>query len=224
MLLLHGGSILLRSEKMQYPIDRVGARRSAPGGRKQKYFLSPEGRVLMIEKYDGSSKAINELIFRLNVPREVIKRWASAMGLTGKKRDTWTEDDIKFLRRNIHKKSLVEISQHVGKATNTIRQKAIRMGLYKLEDDTGYSQFEVQIGLGVSNRKIARWVQLGWLKVSKVKSGVNNERWNFTDKGLRDFIIDHPDELNPQEFDWLWVVDILSGKGLGRLDAVYERE
>jgi hypothetical protein len=202
------------------PIPRVGAKRTEKGGRPQKYILSPEGRRLILEKYDGSTERLDELERLLKpVPRWVIIKWASQMGLTRDSRNqNWTPEEIAFLKKNIKTMSMKELAEKLERAEYTIRRKAIREGLYQPHTHEGYNMQDLMLGLGVTNHhKIEQWIEDGWLKGRKRRIGVTHQEWHFTDKDIKAFILTHPDEIDPRRFDWLWIVDVLSG-GIGRLD------
>lgn len=203
--------------------NRVGARRTAPGGVKQKYFLTPECRQLILDRYDGSSARITELQKILRVPRAKVTQWAHDMGLA-RTTKRWTQEEIDFLKKNIRKMPLIEIAKHLNKANNTIRRKAHSLGLYKKRQDE-YTLADLATAFGNDERTIRQWVEKGWLKGKKGKTQVSFETWQFSVKNIREFIFSHPDRLNPHKFDWLWIADILSGYGIGRLDEdKYARE
>lgn len=203
------------------PVDRVGTRRTAPGGIKQKYVLTPEGRQLLIERYDGSSEQINELSKALNVPRTKVRQWAHDMGITRTKM-RWDDEEVAFLKKNIRKMSLLEIADHLHMNHNTVRRKARQLGLDRGIKKDGYMLEDITVGFGVYARVAYLWIEKGWLKGRKQKIGVSGEVWYFSDAALKDFILSHPDQINPRKLSqesWLWIVDILAGNwGIGRLD------
>ena len=130
-------------------------------------------------------------------------------------KEKWTLEEENLLRSNFNVISLKDLSGLLKKDKKTVRRKALILGLCENNSFDRYTTEELAMGLGVHEAQIILWVRKGWLKSARV-----NRDLLFIDKDIRDFIFAHPDQLNPRKFDWLWVVDILSGEyGIGRLDA-----
>ena len=55
--------------------QRVGARRTNGGGQPQKYFLSDEGRALILAHYDSQTTTISWLAEQLSTPEHPVPRW-----------------------------------------------------------------------------------------------------------------------------------------------------
>lgn len=207
------------------PLEKVGARRTGihAGGRRQKYVLDERGRRLILEKYDGTSAAIDELMrYFPGYPRYIIRKWASQLGLARQKEPYWTEEDEAYLERNLHRKSLGDIARYLGRTKTAVRLKAKRLGVNKTQE--GYTMRGLLMGLGMtSHHRVHYWIEKGWIKATRRQSerSENVDIWLFTDGAIRDFIKNHPQEVDPRRADWLWLVDILVG-GLGSLYS--ERE
>lgn len=200
-------------------INRVGSARTYQGGAPQKWFLDDRGRRLMVELYDGTTERITLLQRELRVPRNVVHSWARQLGLMRAKH-TWTPEHIAYLERNFHTKSLDELAKRLHKTRSAVKKKAYMLGLSRKGE---YSMLDLQRGLMCRYERVQMWIQNGWLKGFR-----NDERdtWQFTTKAIRDFIFSHPEEINPRRLTddaWIWLVDLLSVKGLGRLDEHYER-
>jgi hypothetical protein len=207
------------------PVPRVGAKRLERGGRPQKYFLSDHGRKIINERYDGSSARIDELEKCLGVPRWVICKWASQMNLTRPSRDrNWTQKEMDFLKGSIGSMGIAEIALQLHRGYTAVRLKAIHLGLYKPNDEDGYSLADLRAGFGVNHHKIYKWVEQGWLKGKKQRMEIAHDVWHFSARDIREFIFAHPGELDPRKFDWLWIADIMAGdRGLGALDNPRDR-
>src|SRR5260370_29438314 len=113
------------------PLEKVGARRSIPGGQPQKYFLRPSERQLIIDLYDGSPGRTNQIRAKMpHIPRRMISKWAMQLGLVSPIKDSWTLEEAEFLRKNIRKMSLEALSKHLKKERKTISRKATLLDLY----------------------------------------------------------------------------------------------
>lgn len=202
--------------------DVVGAKRSYQGGRRRKWFLDDRGHRLMVDLYDGSTERVTLLQKELRVPRGVIHGWARQLGLARLKQ-RWTPEQIAYLERNFQKKSLDELAKRLDKTSSAVKKRAYMLGLSCKGD---YCLQDLQDVFRCRHETIQMWVQKGWLKGFRKEAG-RGETWQFTNKAIRDFIFAHPDEINPRRLSdeaWLWVVDVLSDCGLGRLDNPHARE
>lgn len=196
----------------------VGARRTHQGGRPQKYFLDERGRQLIISGY-SNGETLNSIARKLRVPRGKVSQWAVQLGLSRQSSRPWSDKEIAYLKRNFYKKDLNELAVRLKRPSGSVRMKAYRLGL---SENREYNKNNVAEGLGVHENTVSKWVEKGLLK-GKKRGDSPNDKWQFLDKNIRDFILAHPDEINPKRMDWLWVVDILAGEnGIGRLDQAYE--
>lgn len=198
-------------------------RTRTPNGRyNRKYICDDRGRQLIIDLYDGSKARTDELALRLGVSSRVVMRWAKEVGKHG---FSWSQEEIDFLEKNFCKMSSEDIARRLGRTIASIRGKMQRMSLFRAGRN-GYTMQDIMLGLGVTDHhKVERWISLGWLKGKKLSIDdypARQSPWIFTDKAIREFILTHPDQINPRKLDqesWLWIVDILAGKeGLRRLD------
>lgn len=200
----------------------VGSQRTYQGGVPQKYILDDEKRRFFIETYANPSVSIDELAEKLGVSSRVISKWAKQLGISRKGERIWTDDEIKYLRKHFYQQSFEEIALHLNRPVGSVRTKAHRLGLAEFD---GYNKNDLILALGVTKERVDKWIRLRWIKCNK--SGTSHsDHWRFIDKNIRDFLIAHPEEIDPRKLDperWIWIVDILASKdGIGRLDQAYE--
>lgn len=200
--------------------EKVGAPRTKTGGHPQKYFLDDRGRKLIMDLYDGS-KERTDLIqkYMPQVPRKIISKWASELGKGhSRSRSNWTYEEEQVLRMYVGKVSMRQLKIMLGKGRATIERRAYDLGLYKERNTDNYTLQDLVLSFGAEDRTICRWIEKGWLKGKKGMFGFNDDLWVFLPKDIREFIFEHPGELNQHKMDWLWIVDILAGDvGLGEL-------
>ncbi|SRR6266704_1098453 len=202
-------------------LEQVGAKRVGihRGGIQQKYFLSDSQRRILLERYDGRTETIDELMHYFpGYPRHVIRKWGRELGLARQKEPRWTEEDEAYLERNLHRKSLGDIAKHLGRTKTAVHLKAKRIGVNKTQE--GYTMRGLCLGLGCDHHKVERWLDRGWIKGKRRQSERTEQQggdmWLFTDSAIRDLVVNHPLEIDPRRCDWLWMVELLSG-GLGSL-------
>lgn len=204
------------------PLEEVGAQRTGTrhaGGHPQKYILTESQRRLLLEKYDGRGETIDKLMsYFPGIPRWKIRHWGAQLGLARQREPAWTTAEIEYLERNITRKSLKEIAEHLGRTQVAVKLKAKRLELNKTQE--GYTMRGLCLGLGCDHHAVERWLKNGWLKGSRRHSArtpqQGGDMWYFSDAAIRKFVKEHPHEIDPRRMDWLWVVDVLVG-GLGEL-------
>lgn len=212
-------------------IDAVGTHRVGVhrGGLRQKYVLDDVGRRLLHEQYDGRTETIDHLMKThftpLGIPRQKVKAWACQLGLARQKEPRWSEKDEAYLERHLYKKSLGAIARQLGRTKTAISLRAKKLGLCKTQE--GYTMRGLCLGLGCDHKAVTRWLEADWLKGARRQSErtARGDIWYFSDKNIRDFIANHPGEVDPRHADWLWLVDVLLGgeDGLGTLLRGHER-
>lgn len=213
--------------------DQVGTKREGvhKGGIKQQYILDDRGRRLLLSLYDGTSERIDELERLMHIPRWKIRHWASQLALTRQKEPFWTAEDEEYLARNLHRKSIADIAQTLGRTKTAVKVKAKRLGINKTIQE-GYTMRGLCLALGCDHHKIEKWLKYGWIKgqrrQSERVSAQGGDIWFFTDSDVRSLVIAHPNEIDQRRCDWLWMVDLLAGGnnyGIGSLAKTYgERE
>lgn len=200
------------------PTEEIGKQRRGihAGGRHQKYVLSDACRRILLERYDGRTATLDDLMrYFPGVPRWCVRKWACDLGLARRKEPLWTEEEVAFLERNLHKKRIADIARHLGRTQTAVKIKARRLGVNKTQE--GYTLRGLCLGLGVDHHKVYGWVERGWLIGHRRQTDrPSGDIWWFTDAAIRKLVVQHPCEIDPRRADWLWLVDLLAG-GLGSL-------
>lgn len=210
-------------------LEAVGALRegSHRGGRRQRYWLTPNSRTLILARYDGRSETIDELVRRLGVPRWRVRRWAYELGLCrpNSKQPDWTDGDLGYLEAMIGRMSIKAIAKKLGRTETAVMVKAKRLGVRKSGD--GYTLRALCEGLGCDHHKVQRWIAAGWLRGSRRQServeAQGGDMWYFTALAIRQLVRDHPLEVDPRRVDWVWLVDILSGTAAERATECFQQ-
>lgn len=188
--------------------NNVGARRNPPCGARQKYFLDEPGRRLILALYDSSTERLDELQQRLSVPRYIVKRWASQLGVTyGPGRKRWKPEDVEYLEKHFQRDRAEGIAKRLGYTVEAVRNKAYSLDLTQRHDE-GYTLAAVCDGFGVTHGTAKRWIDQGWLKGERRLNHASNDPWTFTPENIRAFIRDHPLDFNLKRVDQLWFLDV----------------
>jgi hypothetical protein len=204
------------------PIEQIGTKRagSHAGGIRQRYILDEPTRRLIEALYDGTSQQIDAIQKKLpGIPRWKIRKWASQMGLTNQKERLWSEEDVQYLGKYLHKIRLGDIAKNLGRTKASVQLKAKRLGLNKCHQE-GYTMRGLCQGLGCDHHKIERWLRDGWITGIRRQTERTDKQggdvWYFTDEAIRRMIRNHPEEIDLRRVDKYWFLDIVFG-GLGEL-------
>ncbi|WP_110644101.1 hypothetical protein [Salinicola sp. CPA57] len=84
-------------------------------------------------------------------------------------------------------------------------------------DDNLYSPTQIASALGLNRARVMRWVKTGRLSTTKRSTclGATSEMAVVSSKALRDFIVDHPGEIDLRRITpaWQpWFIDLLTNK------------
>ena len=206
--------------------SQVGAKHPHQGGRRPKYVLDERQTRLMNDLYDGTRERVDLLAREIGLPREIIKRIAYRMHIT-KSSAIWSPEEEEFLRKNIHRISMEQMKKSLKRDRATIYRKAHALRLFREYEGSGYTLADLKLLFGFdknANASIYTWIKKGWLKGRKIVTKFHTEQWEFSCKNIRDFVLAHPEQVNPKRFDWIALANILAdGEGIGRLDGAYQR-
>lgn len=214
-------------QQLYTTFEQVGQKRTGghTGGVPQKYFLDDHGRRMLMNMYDGTPSTIDMLAQRIGAPRWKIKKWASELGLAAQRAPAWSAEEMAYLERNLHRKSLADIAKHLKRTKTAVKLKAKRLGVNKTTQD-GYTMRGLCLALGCDHHKVEKWIEKGWLhgrrRKSERVSAQGGDIWLFTDSDIRKLVIAHPNEIDPRRIEWIWMVDLLAGGdhyGIGTLAA-----
>lgn len=200
------------------PPHLVGAKRTRQGGNNQKYFLDDRGRKLIEDLYDGSNYRTDILQRHIpGVPRRVIQKWARELGKVHP-RSSWSPHQEKLLKENFNKLSMRKLQKLICKHSTSIKSKIAQLGLEREAKGEYYNASQLGDALGIKHDKVISWINKGWLRATKKDTAFAHDVWQISAADIRLFVFNHPGQLDPHRFDWLWLVDILSGEiGIGEL-------
>ncbi len=204
--------------------QRVGAQRKNPGGQPQKYFLSDEGRALILARYDSQTETITWLAEQLStpehpLPRWQIRKWAKDLGIARVKDLPWSEAEVSYLRNSVRRYGLEKIAKALGRSETSVKLKAKRLGIRKIVTGDGYTMRSVCRGLSVDHHQIERWLANGWFwgerRQSRRHGGQRGDIWYFSEEAIRVLVREHPEEIDLRRVDRTFFIEILLGPPQG---------
>lgn len=181
------------------------------------YFPTEDELKIIKNLYDGTTEKIDKIMSLLGdrYPRWYVRRLANEMGLARFKKAIWSEREIEALHQyyprfsfNVVARKLKNINGGTWRSPTAILLKAKRQHINKRSD--GFTMRMMEDLMGADHRKIEGWIGRGWLNNGHRKGTRRTERQggdmhHFEAKDLREFVINHPDEIDlrrvePQSF------------------------
>src|SRR6266702_4544732 len=200
--------------------QRVGARRKNVGGQPQKYFLTEEGRALILARYDSQTATITWLAEQLStpetsIPRWQVRKWAKDLGIARVKEPPWSEAEVSYLRNSVRRFGLKKIAKALGRTETSVKIKAKRLGIRKLVTGDGYTMRAVCRGLSVDHHQVERWLTNEWFwgerRESHRQGRQRGDIWYFTSDAIRELVRQHPEEIDLRRVDRDFFIEVLLG-------------
>ena len=129
--------------------------------------LTPELIQAIIERYDGTTDVIDELVEQFNVPRYTVTRYASVNGLAKRIGSNWSQEEIDFLQANVSRGSAY-ISRKLKKSPSAVRLKLNRLGSSFRDSHLLTANYVSKI-LNIDVHSVCKWIETGLLKFTTIK-------------------------------------------------------
>lgn len=175
----------------------------------RKYILTPERRAFLQQHYRriDANEITKHALFR-GIPKWRVWHWAGDLGLTcsGNK---WTPEQETYLEMHYHHKTLAELAERLQHTQGEILARCKLLGIKKVSH--GYTLADVAWGLGVSEKTLTKWIELGWLQADKrvMERSDNRHIWHISSRAIRLLVRYHYNEINQHKVDWLWLMDVI---------------
>lgn len=127
-------------------------------------------------------------------PRSVIVSRAAGLGLTSRRGEPWAVHELAALCSKAGTRSVSDIARHLKRSYYSVKGQLCRLRLSARVID-GYSQDDLQNLLGVSSRRVRRWVNLKWLTV---------QGGRISERDLIRFLQRHPNEYQLNRVEEAW--------------------
>jgi hypothetical protein len=162
-------------------------------------------------------QVLTGMIRLTGLPRWYIKRQAARLGLSMRTdRKTWTRREMDLLEKMVGRVSSATIAKRLQRPESSIVNKLKRMGTSRRVRD-GYTMRELELCLGEDHRKIAGWIQNGWLQDrlqgTRRHNGNGNDIHRIREKDILDFMRNHPQDINLGKMDQTWFLDLVLLRG-----------
>jgi hypothetical protein len=177
-------------------ITRLRQLSNRPSGTRTAFTWTATWDALLLEvKQSGElESAIAEIQQLTGFPREAVMRRARKLGVHRKRATPrpWTDADLRFLVETVQHLSVKVIAKELHRTERAVWRKTSDLGL-SAKCEEGYTVVEVMNKLHVWHRRLKDWIGNGWIKIGR------NRR--ITERSLRSFFREHPEELKWERFD-----------------------
>jgi len=184
------------------------------GGSRPKHRWTDEERAIVRRDYKGTNANALEIADLLGVTMLAVKGQAASMGILQQKSPNWTQQELRILRENVHRKSIRGIAKMLGRSDNAVKIKATRFKLRLRTRHGWYNKLEVAEICGVDHHKVQEWIGSGALPASwhhgNQPGPGGSAAWHIEYEDLRNFLLAHCDELLGRNVDLQQIVWIVS--------------
>jgi hypothetical protein len=126
--------------------------------------------------------------------RFTINSRAAVLGLSSDVRRPWSKEDLLFLRDNLGRITTTVIARKLGRTYYSVKAQVSKLGM-SVRLTEGYTQGDLQQLLGVSKRRIEKWVQMDWLRMKANRA---------SEASVARFLRSHPGEYALSRVDEAW--------------------
>ena len=189
--------------------------------RRRKYIFTDHTDQLVRDFYlsprDGKGiSSIHLLAKRLGMPHWALKKRARELGLARTKELPWSEPELAILSRYAWMSDeRIRLKLRAAGYKRTVT--GIHLKLKRMQfkhDGSFYSAYSLARALGIDPHAVTRWIKTGRLK-AKFRGTArgpqqNGDSYLIQEKDVRQFILQHPTEIDLRKVDQLWFLDVLT--------------
>ena len=186
-----------------------------------KYPITPEMHNEIRRVYQNSARGARTAYARkVSIPLWAITKYAMNQGWMEKqkKEPNWGATELKILGRNAHlspTRIQFKLKQEGFKRTINgivLKRKKMRM----LQNLNGQSAASVADCFGVDIHFVLRAIKGGRLKATRRDTNRTDSQggdiWYIKDRDIKEYVVDHLNEIDVRKVDKYWFVDILTAK------------
>uniref|UniRef100_A0A6M3KJQ6 Putative DNA binding, helix-turn-helix domain containing protein n=1 Tax=viral metagenome TaxID=1070528 RepID=A0A6M3KJQ6_9ZZZZ len=183
---------------------------------KQHHWTAEELEIVRRD-YDGTGVGAQRIADRLGVTVHAVHGKIQFLGVarnTGRR--AWTQREEELLAEYIGKYAISTIARKMNRSLNSVVVKAKRLRLSLRARDGWFTKTEVCEILGVDHHWVQRRIDSGELKAGW-NSDCKPQRsgaayWRITTDSIRQFIVEHANELTGRNIDLVMIVHLLNGE------------
>ncbi len=181
------------------------------GARRRRYQFTAELVDALKLAYAGNrdelGAALDKLERRTGWPREAFYREARRRGLTKGGRRFWTPEETAYVAERIGVVSIKAIAVKLQRSVEAVEAHAERLHMSRRVRE-GYCQSDLALVMGVTEAKVARWMDRGLL--GRVRSTGGRR---VGEEAVVQFLRRHHGEYDLRRVDQVWYKAQLFGAG-----------
>ena len=198
-----------------------GERRNGGTLHRRKHIFSDQADQLIREAYlsprnvKGMS-SIHLLAKRLGMPHWALKKRARELGLARTKELPWSEAELAILSRYAWMSDeRIRLKLKAAGYTRTVTGIHLKLKRMRFKHDGSfYSACSLAQALGIDPHAVTRWIKSGHLKArlrGTARGPIQNgDTYAIQEKDVRQFILQHPTEIDLRKVDQLWFLDLIT--------------
>ena len=182
-----------------------------------KHKWTEEELAIVQRDYAGDRASAQRIASHMGVSFYAVRGQIQRLGLGRQdRRMEWSQEEVEKLRELVPHFSMVTIAKRMGRSVNSVTVKAKRLGLLRRDRFGWFTKREACSVLGVDHHWIQKRIDDGKLRATyhhghrPCKNGSGS--WHISERDLRTFIIEHPEELTGRNVDLVVIVDLLTSR------------
>ncbi len=193
---------------------------------RRKYTFTDQIDQLIREAYllgpDNQQRpGIRLVAKKVGIPHWALKKRARELGLARTKESPWSEAELEILARYAWMSDeRLRLKLKAAGHPRTVTAIHLKLKRMSFKNSGGfYSAHSLAQALGIDAHAVTRWINRGRLKAT-FRGTARGERQNgdiylIREKHVRQFVLEHPSEIDLRKVDQLWFLDMLTN-GLTR--------
>jgi len=167
-------------------------------------YFTPEFKQYMLDHYDGTTKTIDRIQKKFNMPRYVITGAAKRLHIAKKgNRNIWSEFDLDFLKEQWGNKTAQAIGKNLKRTQIAILAMASKLDLGGRK--INYSLAETGRLLGITAKTVKRWGNKG-LKITRAKT--DEKIYSIKLEDLEEFLKSYKGYWDSRKMKYsLWITE-----------------
>lgn len=186
--------------------------------RSGRHIWTEEEDLMLRRDIQPEEAARTQLAQHLGVSVYQLKFRAAQLGLLtamDRGRHFWSVAEDDYLRGEVGRQSPKRMARHLGLSLNAVVVRLKRLGLSRRDRDGWYTAADACAVLGKDHKWLQARIASGALRATyhhgerPAKGGMR--QWHIEAKALREFILQHCEELNGSNVEMVSLVDVLVG-------------
>jgi hypothetical protein len=174
---------------------------------RRKFFWTEEQIAFLKWAYQAETvkelkQRVDKVVTMTRFPRQAVHKEARRQSLSST-HAIWSEIEKQYLRDHAGEMTVSQIAAILHRGVDTTYQMVNKLG-FSARVREGYTMKDLRQALGISDKKINRWLDRGWLCLNTVG--------RIAEKDLLQFLREHSEEYSLKRVDEYWFKSLVFPK------------